>query len=100
MQTHRIELLLADYTLDLTACFLLIYFMSVICYFLIQSTPASSSKMAVVNLKDLVESASHKWYKDNEKDSTKAKWGKTYNWKELVKEIDWRSLKLVIQVFL
>jgi hypothetical protein len=53
--------------------------------------------MGLVNLKDLIEAASHKWYKDNEKDSTKAKWGKTYNWKELVKEIDWRSLKFVIQ---
>ena len=54
------------------------------------------NKMGLVNLKDLVESAAHKWYKDNEKDSMKAKWGKTYNWKELTKEIDWRSLKFVL----
>ena len=53
--------------------------------------------MGLVNLKDLVESTAHKWYKDNEKDSMKAKWGKTYNWKELVKEIDWRSLKFVMK---
>lgn len=51
--------------------------------------------MGLVNLRDLVETAAHRWYKDNEKDSMKAKWGKTYNWKELVKEIDWRSLKFV-----
>ncbi|CAF1414677.1 unnamed protein product [Adineta steineri] len=57
-------------------------------------TTSSSTKMGLVNLKDLVELAAHKWYKDNEKDSMKAKWGKTYNWKELVKEIDWRSLKV------
>ncbi|CAF4019681.1 unnamed protein product, partial [Rotaria magnacalcarata] len=57
-------------------------------------TPALSSKMGLVNLRDLVETAAHKWYKDNEKDSMKAKWGRTYNWKELVKEIDWRSLKV------
>lgn len=54
-----------------------------------------SNKMGLVNLKDLVETAAHKWYKDNEKDATKAKWGKTYNWKELTKEIDWRAFKLV-----
>ncbi|CAF0755049.1 unnamed protein product [Rotaria sp. Silwood1] len=59
-----------------------------------ESTPAMSNKMGLVNLRDLVEAAAHKWYKDNEKDSTRAKWGKTYNWKELVKEIDWRSLKV------
>ncbi|CAF1246377.1 unnamed protein product, partial [Adineta ricciae] len=58
------------------------------------NTPTTSGKMSLVNLKDLVESAAHKWYKENEKDSTKAKWGRTYNWKELVKEIDWRSLKV------
>ena len=52
--------------------------------------------MSLVNLRDLVESAAHKWYKDNEKDSMKAKWGRTYNWKELSKEIDWRSLKFVM----
>ncbi|CAF1508145.1 unnamed protein product, partial [Adineta steineri] len=57
-------------------------------------TTSSSAKMGLVNLKDLVELAAHKWYKDNEKDSMKAKWGRTYNWKELVKEIDWRSLKV------
>ncbi|CAF1393989.1 unnamed protein product [Adineta steineri] len=57
-------------------------------------TTSSSTKMGLVNLKDLVELAAHKWYKDNEKDSMKAKWGRTYNWKELVKEIDWRSLKV------
>ena len=51
--------------------------------------------MNLVNLRDLVETAAHKWYKENEKDSMKAKWGKTYNWKELIKEIDWRSLKFV-----
>jgi hypothetical protein len=49
--------------------------------------------MGLVNLRDLVEITAHKWYKENEKDSMKAKWGRTYNWKELVKEIDWRSLK-------
>ncbi len=54
--------------------------------------------MGLVNLRDLVESAAHKWYKENEKDSMKAKWGRTYNWKELVKEIDWRSLKFVIEI--
>ncbi|UJR10225.1 hypothetical protein I4U23_014438 [Adineta vaga] len=54
---------------------------------------SSSSKMSIVSLRDLVESAAHKWYKENEKDSMKAKWGRTYNWKELVKEVDWRSLK-------
>ncbi|CAF1432848.1 unnamed protein product [Didymodactylos carnosus] len=52
------------------------------------------AKMGLVNLKDLVEASAHKWYKENEKDSMKAKWGRTYNWKELVKEIDWRSLKV------
>lgn len=52
--------------------------------------------MGLVNLRDLVETAGHRWYKENEKDSMKARWGKTYNWKELVKEIDWRSLKFVI----
>lgn len=51
--------------------------------------------MGLVNLRDLVETAAHRWYKDNEKDSMKARWGKTYNWKELIKEIDWRSLKFV-----
>ncbi|CAF0904572.1 unnamed protein product [Adineta steineri] len=59
-----------------------------------ESSPALSHKMGLVNLRDLVEATAHKWYKDNEKDSTKAKWGRTYNWKELVKEIDWRSLKV------
>ncbi|CAF0892264.1 unnamed protein product [Rotaria sordida] len=59
-----------------------------------QSTPASSNRMGLVNLRDLVESVAHKWYKDNEKDSIKAKWGRTYNWKELIKEIDWRSFKV------
>ena len=54
--------------------------------------------MGLVNLRELVESAVHRWYKDNEKDSMKAKWGKTYNYKELVKEIDWRSLKYVLIV--
>ena len=49
--------------------------------------------MGLVNLRDIIETAAHRWYKDNEKDATKAKWGRTYNWKELVKEIDWRSLK-------
>ncbi|CAF0844549.1 unnamed protein product [Adineta ricciae] len=57
-------------------------------------TMSSSTKMGLVNLRDLVESTAHKWYKENEKDSMKAKWGRTYNWKELVKEIDWRSLKV------
>jgi hypothetical protein len=52
--------------------------------------------MGLVNLRDIVETAAHKWYKDNEKDSMKAKLGRTYNWKELVKEIDWRLLKFVI----
>ena len=41
--------------------------------------------MGLVNLRDLVEQAAHRWYKDNEKDSMKARWGKAYNWKELVK---------------
>jgi len=59
-----------------------------------RNTPTLPAKMGLVNLKDLVESAAHRWYKDNEKDSMKAKWGRTYNWKELVKEIDWRSLKV------
>jgi len=54
--------------------------------------------MGLVNLRDIIETAAHRWYKDNEKDSTKAKWGRTYNWKELVKEIDWRLLKFVIQI--
>ncbi|CAF1023376.1 unnamed protein product, partial [Rotaria sordida] len=31
-----------------------------------QSTPASSNRMGLVNLRDLVESVAHKWYKDNE----------------------------------
>ncbi|CAF0770528.1 unnamed protein product [Didymodactylos carnosus] len=57
----------------------------------LQQSP--QTKTGLVNLKDLIETAAHKWYKENEKDSMKAKWGKTYNWKELVKEIDWRSLK-------
>ena len=52
--------------------------------------------MSFVNLRDLVESAAHKWYKDNEKESMRAKWGRSYNWKELTKEIDWRSLRFVI----
>jgi hypothetical protein len=56
--------------------------------------------MGLTNLRDLVEATAHKWYKDNEKDSIKAKWGRTYNWKELVKEIDWRSLKFVIDALL
>jgi hypothetical protein len=51
--------------------------------------------MGLVNLREMVEAAAHRWYKENEKDATKAKWGKTYNWKELVKEIDWRLLKFV-----
>jgi hypothetical protein len=54
--------------------------------------------MGLVNLRDIIETAAHRWYKDNEKDATKAKWGRTYNWKELIKEIDWRSLKFVIQI--
>ncbi|CAF3825246.1 unnamed protein product [Rotaria sordida] len=57
-------------------------------------TISSSTKMGLVNLRDLVESSAHRWYKENEKDTMKAKWGKTYNWKELIKEIDWRSLKV------
>ncbi len=55
--------------------------------------------MGLVNLRDIIETAAHRWYKDNEKDSTKAKWGRTYNWKELVKEIDWRLLKFVIKIW-
>ncbi|CAF1023337.1 unnamed protein product, partial [Rotaria sordida] len=31
-----------------------------------RSTPASSNRMGLVNLRDLVESVAHKWYKDNE----------------------------------
>ncbi|CAF1023355.1 unnamed protein product, partial [Rotaria sordida] len=31
-----------------------------------ESTPASSNRMGLVNLRDLVESVAHKWYKDNE----------------------------------
>jgi hypothetical protein len=53
--------------------------------------------MGLVNLREIVETAAHRWYKENEKDSTKAKFGKTYNWKELVKEIDWRLIKFVIK---
>ena len=56
--------------------------------------------MGLVNLREIVEIAAHRWYKDNEKDSMKAKWGKTYNWKELTKEIDWRSLKFVYHFLL
>ncbi len=56
--------------------------------------------MGLVNLREIVETAAHRWYKENEKDSTKAKWGKTYNWKELVKEIDWRLIKFVIEFLL
>ncbi|CAF0967600.1 unnamed protein product [Rotaria sordida] len=59
-----------------------------------RQTISSSTKMGLVNLRDLVESSAHRWYKENEKDTMKAKWGKTYNWKELIKEIDWRSLKV------
>lgn len=48
--------------------------------------------MSVVNLKELVENYAYKFFKENEKEYHR-KLGKSYGWKEMVKEIDWKSLR-------
>ncbi len=46
----------------------------------------------IVNLKDLVESYAHKFFKENEKEYYR-QLGKHCGWKELVKVIDWKNFK-------
>ena len=48
--------------------------------------------MTVVSLNELVEAYACKFFKENEKDYYR-RLGKSYGWKELVKEIDWKGFK-------
>lgn len=48
--------------------------------------------MSVVNIKDLVESYAHKFFKDYERDYYK-KLGKNVGWRELQKEFNFKNFK-------
>jgi len=50
------------------------------------------SNMSVVNLKELVENYAYKFFKENEKEYHR-KLGKSYGWKEMAREIDWKGLR-------
>jgi hypothetical protein len=49
--------------------------------------------MSVVNMKDLIENYAYKFFKENEKEYYK-KMGKSYGWKEMTKEIEWKGLRV------
>lgn len=51
------------------------------------------SNMSVVNLKELVENYAYKFFKENEKEYHR-KLGKSYGWKEMAREIDWKGLRV------
>lgn len=49
--------------------------------------------MSIVNLKDIVDSYAHKFFKENERDYHKII-GKNTTWNELVKEIEWKNFRI------
>ena len=49
--------------------------------------------MSVVNLRDLVESYAHKFFKENEREYQKII-GKNSLWRDLVKQVEWKNLRV------